>query len=115
MNLFEFYDRLVELNTTINNQKELLIAFQEQFYKINSVWIDNKSNVLAIYVADIENKTDYKTITYLQDEILYQEKLHNINYREKISVKIVKDDNIYDVKDIAEDIENTITIGLIEF
>lgn len=110
MNLQTFYKRLTELNTQNNKNKEILVAYQEQFAKIKSINLIS-SFVLEIRTTNIEDDTIIKTIDDLKNKIT--DIISNYNNMKYYTIHI--DGNQQPILDIAEDIENTITIGLIEF
>lgn len=110
MNLQNFYERLTELNTQSNKDKEILVAYQEQFAKIKSINLTS-SFVLEIKTTNIEDDTIIKTIDDLKNKIT--DIISNYDNMKYYTIHI--DGNQQPILDIAEDIENTITIGLIEF
>lgn len=109
MNLQNFYKRLTELNTQSNKDKEILVAYQEQFAKIKSIKLISNF-VLKITTTNIEDDTNINTIEDLKNRIT--EIISNYDNMKYYSIHI---DDKQPILDIAEDIENTITIGLIEF
>lgn len=109
MNLQTFYKGLTELNTQNNKDKEILVAYQEQFAKIKSINLIS-SFVLEIKTTNIEDDTNINTIEDLKNKIT--DIISNYDNMKYYSLHI---DDKQSILDIAEDIENTITIGLIEF
>lgn len=110
MNLQNFYKRLTELNTQNNKNKEILVAYTEQFAKIKSIKLISNF-VLEITTTSIEDSTNINTIDNLKNKIT--DIISNYDNMKYYSLHI--DGNQQPILDIAEDIENTITIGLIEF
>ena len=110
MNLQNFYKRLTELNTQNNKDKEILVAYQEQFAKIKSIKLISNF-ILEIMTTNIEDDTNINTIEDLKNKIT--DIISNYDNMKYYSLHI--DGNQQPILDIAEDIENTITIGLIEF
>lgn len=115
MFLYDFYTMLTKLRAEDNyknNKKEILVGFAEQFEKINFLNLSREKKELMIFTQDIEKNTKVKNITDLQNYI--DAYFINIDNKKHYTIKIFsKDKKEYDVKDVAEDIDDIITIGVI--
>lgn len=111
MNLYDFIKALTKLNTEQNYKKEILVAFAEQFEKIKTLNLSRERKELTIFTTDIENDTETKTITDLQNFISAY--FVNIDDTKKYIVNIFgKNKKEYNVIDVDTDIEELITIGV---
>lgn len=113
MILYDFIKELTKLNTDKNYKKEILVAFSEQFEKIKMLNLSREKKELTIFTTDIENDTETKTITDLQNYI--RAFFVNIDDTEKYTINIFgKNKKEYNIIDIDTDIEDLITIGIAE-
>lgn len=111
MNLYDFIKALTKLNTDQNYKKEILVAFAEQFEKIKTLNLSREQKQLTIFTTDIENDTETKTITDLQNFI--RAYFVNIEDTKKYIINVFsKNKKEYNVIDVDTDIEELITIGV---
>lgn len=90
--------------------KNIFVAFAEQWKKVDDISIEESKKRFIILTRDIDTKTK---INKLENLIIAFHLLIDRKYNDYDIVVYNEDDNEhYNIKDIAEDIENCYTIGV---
>lgn len=107
MLLYQFYNRLLELKKLYGN-KEILVSFSQQWKSIIAGFYEKKSDIIIIVCKELSDEP----VNNLDIIIQKVKKLIEDGYKNKIIE--IYDNKYYVISDIDIDVDNCITIGVVE-
>lgn len=113
MILKEFYD---ELRKYKKDNKDIYVSLSEKWEQIGLIAIDNDKRLYILATFDIDEEYKIKRIKKINTLIkkINDDYVENNNIVEYNVIIYSVSNKYYDIKDIAEDIENCYTIGVVE-